>query len=592
MMRCLPDGGQGMRGMSAGFLRGVLRSLRPGWNGRSQRTQERYSRSSRGRLGILLACALAVSPLITAGAPAQAARASNLSISVSVTTPSAALPHGGTVGTGWRVIVSAYNLDGTRAGYTDGGPYTISDLDAGSYRIKVSIWNSTGTWAPTWYGNVPREQDGTIIQLTDSPVTGVDIMLDYAGSISGHIASAAANGQAEGLTAAAYLYDPRTEGYEYASLATADAAGDYRITGLSPGSYLVKFSQYAASPVFSPVYYGSSTAGATSTLVTVEADSTTSGIGGVVPVWTNSVTRVAGADRFETSVAASQAGFTPGVPVVYVANGLNWPDALSAGPAAAYLGGPLLLVTPDQLPAVVKTELERLRPQRIVVVGGPVSVSDATFAQISTLAPAVLRVGGADRYATSRAVFLEAFGPKVTSRAVFVVTGQNFPDALSASAAAAQRRAPVLLIDGAQPTLDQPTRDLLWGTIFNPLTLVGGTEAVGAGIAVELEFFTQYNEIDRIGGADRYDTNRLLNRWVFPTGSLEGAAYLATGEGFADALSGGPLAALSSAPIFLTPPQCVPSATLGGLRALNANVVTVLGGVQALGSPVARLTAC
>lgn len=581
-----------MRGMLVGFLRGVLALLRPGARDRSQRAGNHWNKFPRSRVGALLVCALAISSFIEAGAPAQAAGASALSISVNVTTPPPPPPHGGVVGAGWRVVVAAYNLDGSLAGDADGGPYTISNLNAGSYRIKASIWNSTGTWAPTWYGNVPLERDGTILRLTDSSVAGIDIMVDYAGSISGHIASVASSGQAAGLTAAAYLYDPHTQGYAFANAGQADAGGDYHITGLSPGAYIVKFSQYTDLPAFSPVYYGGSSVAAGSTLVPVEADSTTPGINGVVPVWTNSVTRVAGADRFETSVAVSQAGFKPGVSVAYLANGLNWPDALSAGPAAAYLGGPLLLVTPGRLPEVVKTELERLDPKRIVVVGGPVSVSHATFSQIATLAPTVSRAGGADRYATSRAVFLDAFGPTVPSRAVFVVTGRNFPDALSASAAAAHRKAPVVLIDGAQPTLDQATRDLLVGTIFSGLTLVGGTAAVGAGIAVELEFFTQYDRIERIGGADRYDTNRMLNRSVFPTGSLGGAAYLATGTGFADALSGGPLAALAGAPIFLTPPHCVPFETADGMRYLNANLVTVLGGVQALGSPVERLSAC
>ena len=494
------------------------------------------------------------------------------------------------MGAGWRVIISAYTLDGTRAGYSDGIPHTISNLHAGSYRIKVSIWNETHTWAPTWYGNVPREHDGTVIELGGSSVTGIDVMVGYAGSISGQITSVGSNDHAADLTASAYLYD--THGYEFIGTGSADAQGDYRISGLPAGAYLIKFSQNDEFPVFSPRYFDSSQAVAESTLVTVQADSTTKNINGEVPVWTDSVNRVAGADRFETSVAVSRAGFSPGVPVVYLANGLNWPDALSAGPAAAHLGGPLLLVAPHRLPEVVRAELQRLRPKRIVVVGGTESVSEPTFSAIAALAPAVLRVGGADRYETSRAVVLDAFGPTVLSRAVFVVTGRNYPDALSAGAAAAHRNAPVVLIDGAQPTLDQPTRDLLRGTIFNVLTLVGGTAAVGAGIAVELKFFTKYETIDRLGGADRYETNRLLNLSVFPTSSLRGAAYLATGLGFADALSGAPLAALNGAPLFLTPPECVPSETLDSMRHLNANNVTVLGGVKALADPVAVLTAC
>lgn len=62
------------------------------------------------------------------------------------------------------------------------------------------------------------------------------------------------------------------------------------------------------------------------------------------------VDRVAGADRFATSAQvadlAAQAGMSPAQP--WLATGLNWPDALSAGPAVAKTGGDLLLVNgPD-----------------------------------------------------------------------------------------------------------------------------------------------------------------------------------------------------------------------------------------------------
>src|SRR5882757_7579593 len=81
------------------------------------------------------------------------------------------------------------------------------------------------------------------------------------------------------------------------------------------------------------------------------------------------VDRLAGPDRFSTAVAVSQRYYpTSGVPVVYVADGLNFPDALSAAPAAAHQGGPLLIVQPNSLPPVMAAELDRLAPQKIVVV--------------------------------------------------------------------------------------------------------------------------------------------------------------------------------------------------------------------------------
>jgi putative cell wall-binding protein len=53
-----------------------------------------------------------------------------------------------------------------------------------------------------------------------------------------------------------------------------------------------------------------------------------------------------------------------------VAIGTDFPDAVAAGPAAYELGGPLLLVRPEAAPGSTLDELRRLRPRRIVIVGG------------------------------------------------------------------------------------------------------------------------------------------------------------------------------------------------------------------------------
>ena len=60
----------------------------------------------------------------------------------------------------------------------------------------------------------------------------------------------------------------------------------------------------------------------------------------VAPVPGDSVTRLAGDDRYATSAAISASQFQPGVPVAYIASGLNFPDALSGAPLAGLAGGP------------------------------------------------------------------------------------------------------------------------------------------------------------------------------------------------------------------------------------------------------------
>ncbi|MFB2580176.1 cell wall-binding repeat-containing protein [Herbiconiux sp. P15] len=89
------------------------------------------------------------------------------------------------------------------------------------------------------------------------------------------------------------------------------------------------------------------------------------------------VTRVGGADRFAVSANVSAANFDPHVGTAYVASGAVFPDALSGSAAAIANHAPVLLVTRDGIPEAVAAELERLKPRRIVVLGGSATVSDA-----------------------------------------------------------------------------------------------------------------------------------------------------------------------------------------------------------------------
>jgi hypothetical protein len=93
----------------------------------------------------------------------------------------------------------------------------------------------------------------------------------------------------------------------------------------------------------------------------------------------------------------------PSVPVAYIATGLNFPDALAAGPPAALGNGPVLLVKTDWIPPAVETELSRLNPDKIVISGGSDVVSDGVAAQLSTYASTgvVERLEGPTRYETA-----------------------------------------------------------------------------------------------------------------------------------------------------------------------------------------------
>jgi putative cell wall-binding protein len=162
---------------------------------------------------------------------------------------------------------------------------------------------------------------------------------------------------------------------------------------------------------------------------------------------TGPVQRIGGADRYATAAAAAMAGHAGPVPVVYIATGSGFADALAASPAAAVQGGPILLATARGLPTATATALRALQPQRIVVVGGPSAIGGTVLAALDGYtAGSVQRLAGADRYGTAAAVADAAF-PGLRPRLV-LATGLNFPDALAGGPIAAVNGGPLLLAKG------------------------------------------------------------------------------------------------------------------------------------------------
>ncbi len=98
---------------------------------------------------------------------------------------------------------------------------------------------------------------------------------------------------------------------------------------------------------------------------------------------THTVTRYWGADRFATAAAISANTFSPGVGVAYIATAYNFPDAVAGAAAAGTIKGPVLLVAPTgAINTATTTELTRLKPQRIIVLGSAGVVSDGIRAAL------------------------------------------------------------------------------------------------------------------------------------------------------------------------------------------------------------------
>ncbi len=209
----------------------------------------------------------------------------------------------------------------------------------------------------------------------------------------------------------------------------------------------------------------------------------------VVPTPTSaSVDRWGGANRFDTSALISAKSFPAGVNVAYVASGLQFPDALSAAPVAGMTKGPVLLAQTSSLSSSVSAELKRLRPKKIVILGGTGAVSGTvqkTLAGYTT--GAVERWGGANRFDTSALISAKSFPADVN--VVYVASGLVFPDALAGGPVAAMTGGPVLLsrTGGLDSSITTELRRLHPAAIV----ILGGAASVSDSVRAQLAAYVR-----------------------------------------------------------------------------------------------------
>lgn len=189
------------------------------------------------------------------------------------------------------------------------------------------------------------------------------------------------------------------------------------------------------------------------------------------------------------------------------------------------------------------------------------------------------RLSGENRYATAVSVS-QRFAPGV--EAVFVATGTNFPDALSAAAAAAANGSPLLLTaPGELPVAVRAEIERL-----RPATIyvVGGTGAVTTRVERTLRGLAH---TERLDGDDRYATGRGIVGTFF---SAAETVFLATGASFPDALAATGAAGALAAPVLLVPgtTNTIDSATRSLLSSLGTRRVILVGGPAVISDGIQR----
>jgi len=326
-------------------------------------------------------------------------------------------------------------------------------------------------------------------------------------------------------------------------------------------------------------------------------------------------TRIGGADRYATAALIYGQKYSAATSAV-IASGANFPDALSATALARAKATGVMLTDPNTLSGATKQALiTGTGPvQTVYIVGGPAAVSDNVFNQIAALknsagnAINVIRVFGADRYATNAAVDLQAgVNGTIGGGSAIVATGENFADALAVGPAIYATGWPLILTPSAD--LNATAKSTISALGITNAVIVGGTKAVSATAEASLKT-AGVTVTNRLAGADRTLTATEIAKWelsgVAPAAVFAEAGYpgtqglgfdggtvnIARGDTYPDALASGAwlgnatvkqVLLLTNSPTSLG--SGIPALLAGSVLAYGTSNVNAIGLASALSTP-------
>lgn len=262
---------------------------------------------------------------------------------------------------------------------------------------------------------------------------------------------------------------------------------------------------------------------------------------------------IAGESRFETAIEVSKATFenTGDAKAVILVGQDAVVDGLAAAPLAAKAEAPILLANKDGVTEEVEAEMLRvlgnnLAGKTIYIVGGESQISEEAEAKLAKLGVEVKRLSGDDRYQTSLAIAEEL---NSVSKTNFVVGGNGEVDAMSIAAYAAQTKAPIIVTNK-----DVVSEEAIKALEGKQIEIVGGTSSVSSEVEEQLSKIDKDNEIVRLAGNDRQETNaKVINRYYSAATEVFVAkdGYVGGTSQLIDALTAAPLAGKQEAPIVL-----------------------------------------
>ena len=190
------------------------------------------------------------------------------------------------------------------------------------------------------------------------------------------------------------------------------------------------------------------------------------------------------------------------------------------------------------------------------------------------------RISGPSRYETAIEIFNKGWE---TADTVVLVTGENYPDALSATPLAAKYDAPILLARNASLKYQAELSNVLKNKGVKNVIIIG-SEGVIPKI-IESELAQMGISSRRIAGNDRYETSLAIAKEI---GINSGEIVVASGQNFPDGLSIASIAAQKEMPILLIREKYIPENIKGYIDSSNISKTYLLGSEGLIPNDVAN----
>ena len=289
------------------------------------------------------------------------------------------------------------------------------------------------------------------------------------------------------------------------------------------------------------------------------------------------ITELTGSDRYETAVKISKEGWKNGSDKVVIINGDVSIDGIISTPLATTYNAPILLVEKNNVPNSVKSELKRLNPKDIIIIGDENAISKTTANQIkSTVNASQTRLNGSNRYETSLLIAKEIDKNHDVEKVYITNANGGEVDALTIAAKAGQDKQPIILTD--KDSITDNTYKWLKSEDLQNAYFIGGPQMISTNVINKVNGITKDSVTNnRVYGADRHETNANVIKKFYTDDELE-AVLVAKSDVLVDALAAGPLAANLKSPILITPKTYVSAYHKENLEAKSANKVYKIGG--------------